>query len=143
VFNTDVSDAGQPDVYLIQPDGTGLRPLAATDAYEAGGIWSPDGSSMAISRTIDGAPTIYDGPSAVYLIDRDGTNLRQLTRDPLDLATGWSPDGSKLMFASAPLGRGGPVHTQVINADGAQHVTLLTNPEGGASWSRWACNRLC
>ena len=126
-------DAG---VYLIQADGTRLRPLAAAGHCEVHGPWSPDGASIAIVRTVDNSGC--GGPLAIYLVDAAGTNLRQLTQGP-DYPLDWSPDGSKLLFAHQPLGRGTNPEIHVINPNGSEDVTLLDEAlpggHGDASWS--------
>jgi Tol biopolymer transport system component len=60
--------------------------------------WSPDGRLIAFARhrvrEFDGEPA---GPPAIFLISRDGSDLRRLThgRSP-----SWSPDGRDLVFLS-------------------------------------------
>ena len=56
--------------------------------------WSPDGSQLAF--------TGYDGGLAdLFIINRDGSNLRRLTTDKYaDLLPQWSPDGKTLAFAT-------------------------------------------
>jgi hypothetical protein len=140
-FTTSESEerTDETDIYLIRPDGTGLRPLAATAGAEWMGRWSPDGANIAIHRTVNGAASGYDGPVAIYLVDPSTTGQRQLTSGPVDGALEWSPDGSKLLFMRQPLGRGANPEIHVINADGSEDVTLLDEalPGGhdGASWS--------
>jgi TolB protein len=41
-----------------------------------------------------------------YVVDADGSHVRRLTGNPAeDLAAGWSPDGSKILFTSDRNGR--------------------------------------
>ena len=48
--------------------------------------WSPDGTRLAFSSTRDGNPEIY-------VVNRDGSNLRRLTNHPgIDITPTWSPD---------------------------------------------------
>src|SRR4029453_7592935 len=56
--------------------------------------WSPDGTQLVF--------TGYDGGlSDLYVINRDGTDLRRLTSDKYaDLHPGWSPDGTTIAFAT-------------------------------------------
>ena len=56
--------------------------------------WSPDGKELVF--------TGYDGGiSDLYIINRDGTDLRRLTNDKYgDLHPVWSPDGKTIAFAT-------------------------------------------
>ncbi len=140
-FGTSESEeeTDEGDIYLIRPDGTGLRPLAATGAAEWLGLWSPDGATIAIHRTTNGAASGYDGPIAIYLVDPNGTNQRQLTSGPRDGAIEWSPDGTKLLYQTLPQGQGTNPQLHVIDRNGSNDVTLLDDalPGGhaGATWS--------
>jgi Tol biopolymer transport system component len=58
--------------------------------------WSPDGRTIAFGRGF-----YYDGPdrSQLWLIQPDGTGLRQLTDLPCGAgAPSWSPNGRRLAF---------------------------------------------
>jgi Tol biopolymer transport system component len=56
--------------------------------------WSPDDRHIAFSGT-------HGGITDLYMVDPDGSNLRQLTNDAYgDLQPAWSPDGTKLAFAT-------------------------------------------
>ena len=56
--------------------------------------WSPDGTQLVF--------TGYDGGLAdLYIINRDGSDLRRLTNDKYaDLLPSWSPDGKTIAFAT-------------------------------------------
>lgn len=60
---------------------------------------SPDGSRVAMILSKGGSPDLY-------VANIDGTNLRQLTRTPVDEASPcWSPDGRTLCFSTRMDGR--------------------------------------
>ena len=49
--------------------------------------WSPDGTRIAFSST-------RDGNSEIYVVNRDGSNVRRLTNHPgIDITPTWSPTG--------------------------------------------------
>ena len=56
--------------------------------------WSPDGTRIAFSSTRDGNPEIY-------VVNRDGSNVRRLTNNPaIDITPTWSPTGTQIAFTS-------------------------------------------
>jgi len=56
--------------------------------------WSPDGSTIAFTRNMQGN---YD----IFTIRPDGSGLQRLTTDPgNDAHSTWSPDGQWIAFAS-------------------------------------------
>jgi dipeptidyl aminopeptidase/acylaminoacyl peptidase len=91
-------------LYVIAPDGTGLRRISERDdcCVQAlrGGIrmagggsvkWSPDGGRIArIGR-------VEDGASAIIVVNADGSGERILASA---YAFDWSPDGSQLVLAA-------------------------------------------
>ncbi|MGK9476174.1 prolyl oligopeptidase family serine peptidase [Melioribacter sp. OK-6-Me] len=81
---------GNTDIYLINSDGTNLRPLKVTSDNESNPKFSPDGNSIA-----------YEYKGQIWICDLNGANERQLT----DIYTGasgmiWSKDGRKILFVS-------------------------------------------
>jgi hypothetical protein len=86
-------------IATLNPDGSGWARL--TWGEDTAPAWSPDGRRVAFDR--------YDpGPSTVYVIDADGSDLRALV--PGTSPT-WSPDGSQIAYA-----HGGSLY--VVDADG-------------------------
>ena len=75
--------------------------------------WSPDGTTILASSTID-------GDSEIFLFSLDGSAPRQLTRNAAadDIAT-WSRDGRRIFFTSDRRGRLEPF---VMNADGSEQA---------------------
>ena len=93
---------------------------------------SPDGSKILFSAPQFGPPR----SSNVYVINVDGTGLRQLTHSTggkvNNGANSWSPDGRKISFARK---RDGVYGVYTMNADGTG-VTKLTK-NAGAHLSAW------
>ncbi len=68
-------------------------------------------------------------------MDADGSNQTRLTNNPsLDAFPVWSPDGTKITFASD---RDGNPEVYVMDADGSNQTRLTNNPalDVYPSWS--------
>jgi len=88
------------------PDGEGLRimDLASgrvtrlTEGYDNFPLWSPRGDLIMFSRVVDDD---YE----IYTIKPDGTGTKRLTTARgNDAHMGWSPDGTRIVFASTRMG---------------------------------------
>lgn len=80
-----------------------------------------------ISRTRIAFVSEQGGAKELHVIDYDGENLRQITRDrSIALSPAWSADGSRLAFVS--FRRGDPDLYQVSLASG--EITLLSGRPG-------------
>nr|QNO45895.1 Tol-Pal system protein TolB [Methanosarcinales archaeon ANME-2c ERB4]QNO53496.1 Tol-Pal system protein TolB [Methanosarcinales archaeon ANME-1 ERB6] len=76
-----------------------------------------------------------DGDWEIYVMDADGSNVTQLTRNIVnDWSPVWSPDGKRLAFASD---RDGDLEIYVMNSDGSNVLKLTDNAivDLGPSWS--------
>ena len=120
------------DIWLVRPNGTGLRRLTRTAGSESHPgdegtpAFSPDGRRIAFS-------TNRDRQQEIYVMDADGTGVRRLTRAPGrdDILPRWSPDGRSIAFTGTPFPQGQPSVYVVPAAGGA--VRRLT-AGGDASW---------
>jgi TolB protein len=84
------STEGVTDIYVVNPDGSGLRRLTHTgDASEP--AWSPDGRTIAFSRPV--ARGQFE-EADLYVIDAEGGGLRRVTRSRRFMESGpvWAPD---------------------------------------------------
>lgn len=71
----------------------------------------------------------------VYIMNADGSVQRRLTNHKgIDMASGWSPDGKRLVFMSD---RDGDFEIYTINADGADERRLTDSP-GDDMWPAWS-----
>lgn len=107
------------DIALIDLATSALRRLTDdSSTYDGSPAWSPDGSRIAFFR---GPPL---GPSHLYVMDADGTALRQLTEgNGSDRNPAWSDDGTRIAFARS--GNDG-YEVYVMDADGS-NVTAVTS----------------
>jgi len=88
-----------PGIFSIRSsDGGDLQRLTTAPAgHDIPGDYSPDGTQIVF---LGGAP---HKKGAIFIANADGTNRRQITPwglAPGDFAPRWSPDGSRIVFAS-------------------------------------------
>jgi TolB protein len=146
-LGTDPSD----QVYVVNAsNGGGLTQL--TDCPVVDGfclndfpVWSPDGKKIAY---VHGERFDADGNALdeqVWVMDANGANKHQLSSDarPKDQVPDWSPDGTRIAYASGGFGDG---QIWVMNANGSNQHQLTgcapTDPlpcaigdDFGTAWS--------
>jgi Tol biopolymer transport system component len=136
---------GHYGLYTADSDGRNLMQL--TDRYgDFGASWSPDGRQIVFSRLRDPencgpGDTMSVGilcASDLFVINADGSGLRQLTRDgPSDFDPAWSPDGSSIAFDRLIPEEGSKVGIFLTDLEGNVHPLAIA--EGGSnarpSWS--------
>src|SRR5947207_1429886 len=119
---------GWNGIYLLDRFGKNRKTLVS-HAGSGAPAWSPDGTRLSFSGTLPGP---YGDYGRIFVVNRDGTGLRQLSpeiapTDPYvyDAGSSWSPDGTRLVFD-----RMGTLF--LINADGTGLVSTGvsgTHPE--------------
>src|SRR5215207_1074066 len=134
------SRSGVPQLYLVNTDGTDLTQITLMDNGACQPSWSPDGSQLVFISPCLGRADFYETiyfESSLYVINVDGTGLKQLTTAPgSDFETAWSPDGTRIAFTSVRDG-----FRQIYSLDLASlDISLLTNTTGSIessqpSWS--------
>ncbi|HZD17405.1 MAG TPA: hypothetical protein VE669_04620, partial [Actinomycetota bacterium] len=106
-------DGGFPEIYLMNPDGTGISRLTNNGYVDGNPTWSPDGTRIAVERCCT------NGTSDLVAIDvvthaetalTDSTSFHEF--DP-----SWSPDGTRIAFVAFQVDQGN-IDLWLMNADG-------------------------
>ena len=120
-------DCSSRSVYVVRPDGSGKRRLAA--GHDP--TWSPDGRRMA-----------FVSDYRLVAIGADGKGRRRLSRKGEYVVTAaWSPKSGTIAYIAGkkPTGYGGlakNLHLETVGADG-KHVRALAHVSDGVlAWGR-------
>jgi TolB protein len=114
---------GYPDIFVqsIRVLGTPQRPArgGTPEVQNYLPAWSLDGTKLAFA-------TNRDGNMEIYVVNRDGSNLRRVTNHPsADVTPTWSPTGNQIAFVSD---RTGSPQIYVVNDDGTD-LRLITHEQ--------------
>ena len=110
---------GNPEIYVMNADGSGVTRLTDHPGEDWDPKWSPDGQQIAFNS--DRA-----GNMAVYVMNADGSDVTRLTDHPArHWQPDWSPDGQQIAFTSD---RDGNMAIYAMNADGSDVARLTDHP---------------
>ncbi|MGN6384656.1 MAG: hypothetical protein ACTHMT_00310 [Verrucomicrobiota bacterium] len=105
------------------------RPFAKYGGLNTSAAISPDGKKVAMILSKSGSPD-------VWVANIDGTGLTQLTKTPVDESSPcWSPDGTKICFASRMEERRG---LYIVPSTGGTMTRLNTGGVPGPSEPDWS-----
>ena len=117
-----VSDrTGSWQVYTMNPDGTDLFQVTNLEPTDDDGLFpslSPNGHWIAFNYNAG------DGPD-LFVVNVNGTGLRQITHDQGSFLPRWSPDGTHIIFSAFAGVRSAVIAT--IPADGSGSRKVLTS----------------
>jgi len=119
----------EPGLYIVRPDGGGLRRLRPGLGWNY--LWSPDGKRIAFVETDCVSSTLFVG-------EPDSASMRQLAS--LEGGVGdvaWEPGGQRLLFWDQEPD--GPTHVLLVDAAGlAEPRELLDGPLAGVWDFAWS-----
>ncbi len=85
-----ITDLTKLEITVMNVDGTGEMQLTSDTLLDDAPAWSPDGSEIVFSTTIDSGTTI------IRAIHPDGTGLRTVRADGINLFPRWSANGARI-----------------------------------------------
>lgn len=97
--------SGNPQIYLMNSDGSDVTPLTDEPEGACQPAWSPDGQSLAYISPCAGLKERYDGASLFILNLASGRSDLISTFATGDYDPAWSPDGARLAFTSLQTGK--------------------------------------
>ena len=121
------------EIYVVAPDGTGLRALTSTPGvFEMAPRWSPDGTRLAFLRNgmVDGELVVIDPSTGVETFSDVIPNPGNSSVNPPT----WSPDGRLIVFNVGNSGQG-PLAVDLET--GAWTPMFLGGFEGWSPDGRW------
>jgi TolB protein len=110
---------GNPEIYVVNRDGTGLRRLTTQPSIDVTPTWSPSGNQIAFTSERAGTPQ-------VYIMNADGTGIRRIAGEWSDRAT-WSPAPFNEIAYAARSGGGYDIRVYKFDS---QETVQLTNGIG-------------
>ena len=119
------------DIRVMNVDGTGDHAILANTVFSVEPRWSVNDQLVFMS--------LMNGSNLeIYVMNVDGTGLRQLTSAANNGDPVWSPDGTRITFGSDREG-GNKLNVFVMNADGSgqEQLTHFDVPyeAGDTNWS--------
>ncbi len=132
---------GDPELYKINVDGTGLVRLTNTRGYDGGAFFSPDGKRIVYrANHPEGEEELkaYDDiikehlvrPTRleIFVMNADGSEQRQITKNgKANFAPFFHPDGKRIIFSSNqgdPKGRNFDLYLIGDDGQNQEQVTL-------------------
>jgi TolB protein len=108
--------SGNAQIYMMNPDGSGLERLTNNKSKDRSPAISPDGTMIVFASD-------RDGVSRIYIMNIDGSNQHRLTNsDNEEILPSWSPDSKKVFFQVEFKGKNSILCS--VNADGSNLMRI-------------------
>ncbi|HSS21428.1 MAG TPA: DUF5050 domain-containing protein [Pyrinomonadaceae bacterium] len=113
---------GKWNIYVMRADGAQVTKLMNNpDINYFNPSWSPNGKQIVFS-----ARQAKPAKSDIFVMNADGTGVRQLTTDAAnDSSPAWSPNGKQIAFISDRDGGEHDLQVYLMRADGSEQRRLV------------------
>ncbi|NJN79997.1 MAG: hypothetical protein HC797_05750 [Anaerolineales bacterium] len=127
-----VCSRDKPAIYVANADGTNIFRLSENDSACFSPTWSSEGKEIAFFCDQD----VEAVPSIIYIINADGSGLRELAQLPNVGSVIWSPNGEFILITELDATfKREIIKMSVINADGTNLKQLSSEFITHLSWS--------
>ena len=128
-----VSDrTGNPQVYVMNADGSNQRRLTFQGNYNTHPAWSPDGRWIAYETRMPG------GNFDIWITDPEGSVVYPLVQHPRsDESPSWAPNSRKLAFSSRRRGRA-DIYVIDLNGENLRRITEAAGENTSPSWGPYS-----
>jgi acylaminoacyl-peptidase len=112
------TDRRYSNLWIVNFDGTGDRPLTTGKFEDADARWSPDGTEVAFTSTRDGSKQVW----RMFVDSGQLAQVTHMTNDATPASVNWSPDGKWVSFVA---------HV----SEPAPKIADVPQPPEGARWA--------
>jgi Tol biopolymer transport system component/tRNA A-37 threonylcarbamoyl transferase component Bud32 len=121
---------------LLPPTRTPQPTVTPTPSTGAAGVLTPGVATPAVESDRLAFASTRDGDYEIYAVNRDGSDLQQLTFNEgiYDYSPNWSPDGAQIAYVSTA---DGDAEIMIMNADGSgiRAITDNNSKDVDPDWS--------
>lgn len=121
---------GNPEIYTMNPDGSGMKRLTENGYIDISPSWSPDCRKLAFVSN-------RGGSTQLYVMDADGGGARLLTTTgSYNTSPSWSPRGDKIAFTARDEYHVFDIF--VVNAETGGITHRITQDQGNNEEPSWS-----
>ena len=120
------SRGGTPQLFMMNPDGTGIQQVTSGQYSHSNGRWSPDARQIVATTDENWSTDCY---SKMVVMNSDGTNRHLLG---CGSQMSWNPDNNEILFSNCPSCEIGilGIYLYITNIDGTNERKLNIVGEG-------------